>query len=124
MFGVHKIATVLLTVLISYLNSGILKTSIPEDNLRGFEKGCTTEQTITVLNLFLSPVPEVNARIKLTNVLSHKLNQNIKFPVWLKTSVLVSKNHLHSISYEDIDPNNNADLFNRSDISYPFKFFW
>jgi hypothetical protein len=124
MFGVHKIATVVITVLISCLNSGILKTSFPEDSLRGFEKGCPTEQTITVLNLFLSPVPEVNARIKLTNVLSQKLNQNIKFPVWLKTSVLVNKNHLHPISYEDIDPNKNSDLFNRSDISFPFKFFW
>jgi hypothetical protein len=121
---ISKIVTLFLTILISFINSGILKNNIIQENFTNLKESYPAEEIISAQNLFIILVPELNIKSKLIPVKPERFFQKIKIPVILRTCILINKNHLFPLIYEVRNPVYSTDLFESPDISFPFTFFW
>jgi hypothetical protein len=124
MLSISKIVALILTVIISYLNSVIFKTDVLEENLSYPGQYPLVESTISAQNIFLIPVTEINLKIKLIPGRIDKIPQKMNIHWGARTGSLICKSQIYPFSIENFDPNFITDIFGNPDISYPFTFFW
>ena len=124
MLRISKIVALVLTVIISYLNSGIFKSNGLQENLSYPGQYPSDESTISAQNIFLVPVTEINLKIRLIPERIDKIPLKLNIPGGPRTVSLIFKRIIHPFSSENFDPNFITDIFGKPDISYPFTFFW
>jgi len=125
MLNISKIVVLLFTLLISYINSGLLKSyGIQESYAKMEESYPSSSHQFSIQDIFLCPISELNFKNNLVPEKAEKILQKIKIPWDLRTGTLVIKNHLYPLKSDNQDPTLIADIFGPPDISFPFNYFW
>jgi len=124
MMNISKIVVLFFTLLISYINSGLLKSNSFQEKLTNIEESYPSSDHFSFQNIFLCPISDLIFKNNLVPGKTDKLLQKIKIPWGLSAGTLIIKNHQYPLKSEDNDPTLIADLFSSSDISFPFNYFW
>jgi hypothetical protein len=124
MMNISKIVVLFFTLLISYINSGLLKSYSFQEKLTYIEESYPSSEHLSLQNIFLCPVPDLIIKNNQVPGKTDKLLEKIKIKWGLWAENLIIKNHLYHLKPEAEDPILIADLFSSSDISFPFDYFW
>ena len=124
MMNISKIVVLFFTLLISYINSGLLKSNIIQEKSTNIEESYPSSDRFSFQNIFLCPISDLNFKNNLVPGKTEKFSQKIKIPWGLRPGTLIIKNHQYPVKSEDRDPTLITDLFGPPDISFPFNYFW
>jgi len=119
-----KIVILFFTLLISYINSGLLVNTSGQDNITNPESSYPSTDQFSIQNIFLCPISDLNFKNNLVPGKTDKLLHKIKIPGIFRTGTIILKNHLYPLIADDRDDTFVADLFGPPDISFPFNYFW
>jgi len=124
MINISKIVILLFTLLISYINSGLLKYTWAQERLAVYEESGSSSDRLSVQNIFICPPNDINFKNNPVPERAEKFLQKIKILWDLRTGIIIIKNHQYHLKSESQDPILITDLFGPPDISFPFNYFW
>lgn len=124
MMNISKTVVLFFTLLIFYINSGILKSNNIQEESSNTEESYPLSDGFSFQNIFLCPISDLNLKSNLVPEQTEKFLQKIKILWGLRPGTLIIKNHQYPLKFEDKDPTLIVDLFGPPDISFPFNYFW
>ena len=124
MQNISKIIVLFIALVISYINSGLLRSVKIQDSVSFTEESYPATDRFSTWNILLFPISDIIVKNNLVPGKPVKPTQKIKIPWAIRSGTLVIKNHLYPLGSEVDDPVLFTDIFSASDISFPFNFFW
>jgi hypothetical protein len=119
-----KTVILFLTLLISYINSGLLLNTSGQDNLTNMESSYPSSDQLSIQNIFICPISDLNFKNNLIPGKTDKFLLRIKIPCILKTGVLLIKDHQYLLKPNCHGASLFAEILGPRDISFPFNYFW
>ena len=124
MMNISKIIVLFFALLISYINSGLLKSNSIQEKSTNIEESFPSSDHFLFQNIFLYPISDLSFKNNLVPGKTEKFSQKIKISWVLRTGTLIIKNHQYPLKSEDKDPKLVVDIFGPPDIIFPFNYFW
>jgi len=124
MINIFKIVVLLFTLLISYINSGLLKINSIQESLTNTDESYPSSDRYSIQNKFLCPISDLRFKDDLVPGKTKKILQKAKFHWSLKANASINKDYQYPSRSEDQDPTLVTDIFGPPDISFPFNYFW